>query len=153
VSDAIRYAYNRGKLIFAAAGTSTTFTNWVGVIFPATMAEVVAVTGVKEGSGYQRCDTCHSGSKVEFTVVMERAGTNTKPITLASSGNSPSTVGGSSVATSTASGIAALVWAKNPSWSRTQVLDRLRTTSDLYPSKNSQYGYGNMDAAAAVGIF
>ncbi|GAA0877060.1 hypothetical protein GCM10009119_00280 [Algoriphagus jejuensis] len=153
VADAIRYAYNRGKLIFAAAGTSTSFTNWFGVIFPATMAETVAVTGVKEGSGYQRCDTCHSGSKVEFTVVMERSGTNTKPITLASSGNIPSTVGGSSVATSTASGIAALVWAANPGWTRTQVLDRLRTTSDLYPSRNSQYGFGNMDAAAAVGVY
>ncbi|GAB3220747.1 S8 family serine peptidase [Algoriphagus aestuariicola] len=153
VADAIRYAYNRGKLIFAAAGTSTTFTNWYGVIFPATMSETVAVTGVKEGSGYQRCGTCHSGSKVEFTVVMERAGSNTKPITLASSGDSPSTVGGSSVATSTASGIAALVWAKNPSWTRTQVLNQLRTTADLYPNRNSQYGYGNMDAAAAVGVY
>ena len=94
VADAVRYAYNRGKLIFAAAGTSTTFTNWVGVIFPATMAETVAVTGVKEGSGYQRCDTCQSGSKVEFTVVMQRAGTDTKPITLAMTGSNPSTVGG-----------------------------------------------------------
>lgn len=153
VADAVRYAYNRGKLIFAAAGTSTSFTNWYGVIFPATMAETVAVTGVKEGSGYQRCDTCHSGSKVEFTVIMERAGTNTKPITVAMSGNNPSTVGGSSVATSTASGIAALVWAKNPGWTRNQVLDKLRSTSALFPNRNSQYGYGNLNAAAAVGVF
>ena len=150
VADAIRYANNRGKLIFAAAGTSTTFTNWVGVIFPATMSETVAVTGVKEGSGYQRCDTCHSGSQVEFTVVMERAGTNTKPLTTALYSNVPSTVGGSSVATATASGIAALVWAKNPSWSKDQVLAKMRSTSDLYPSKNGEYGYGNLDAAAAV---
>ena len=48
VADAIRYANNRGKLILAAAGTSTTFANWVGVIFPATMSVTVAVTGVKE---------------------------------------------------------------------------------------------------------
>ncbi len=152
VADAVRYAYNRGKLIFAAAGTSTTFTNWVGVIFPATMAETVAVTGVKEGNVYQRCDTCHSGGKVEFTVVMERAGTNTKPLTVANSGDSPATVGGSSVATATASGIAALVWAKNPGWSRDQVLNQLRSTSALFPNKNSQYGYGNLNAAAAVGV-
>lgn len=150
VADAVRYAYNRGKLIFAAAGTSTTFTNWFGVIFPATMAETVAVTGVKEGTGYQRCDTCHSGSKVEFTVVMERSGSNTKPLTTALYSDTPSTVGGSSVATSTASGIAALVWAKYPGWSRAQVLQKMRETSDLYPSKNSEYGYGNLNAAAAV---
>jgi subtilisin family serine protease len=150
VSDAIRYAHNRGKLIFAAAGTSTTFTNWVGVIFPATMSETVAVTGVKEGNGYQRCDTCHSGSQVEFTVVMERSGSNTKPLTTALYSNDPSTVGGSSVATATASGIAALVWSKNPNWNREQVLEKMRSTSDLYPARNSEYGYGNLDASAAV---
>ncbi|WP_244547792.1 S8 family peptidase [Algoriphagus zhangzhouensis] len=150
VADGVRYAYNRGKLIFAAAGTSTSFTNWYGVIFPATMSETVAVTGVKEGTGYQRCDTCHSGSKVDFTVVMERSGTNTKPLTTALYSNTPSTVGGSSVATSTASGIAALVWGKNPGWSRDQVLQKMKETSDLYPSKSSEYGYGNLNAAAAV---
>ncbi|SFT49366.1 Serine protease, subtilisin family [Algoriphagus locisalis] len=150
VADAIRYANNRGKLIFAAAGTSTTFTNWVGVIFPATMSETVAVTGVKEGSGYQRCDTCHSGSQVEFTVIMERAGSNTKPLTTALYSNDPSTVGGSSVATATASGIAALVWAKNPSWTKDQVLNKMKSTADLYPSKSSEYGYGNLNAASAV---
>ncbi|WBL45025.1 S8 family serine peptidase [Algoriphagus halophytocola] len=150
VADAVRYAHNRGKLIFAAAGTSTSFTNWVGVIFPATMPETVAVTGVKEGNGYQRCDTCHSGAQVEFTVIMERASTNSKPLTTALYSNTPSTVGGSSVATATASGIAALVWAKYPNWTRDQVLNKMRNTADLYPSKNAQYGYGNLNAAVAV---
>lgn len=153
VADAIRYAANRGKLIFAAAGTSTTFTNWVGVIFPATMAETVAVTGVKEGNGYQRCDNCHSGSKVEFTVVMERAGSQTKPLTTARYGNEPSTVGGSSVATATASGIAALIWSANPSWSKDQVLNRMRETAALFPNRNSDYGFGNLNAAAALGVY
>ena len=69
VADAVRYAYGKGKLIFSAAGTSTSFTNWYGVIFPATMAETVAVTGIKEGGGYARCDVCHSGDKVDFTIV------------------------------------------------------------------------------------
>ncbi|MDN3204561.1 S8 family peptidase [Algoriphagus sediminis] len=153
VADAVRYAHSRGKLIFAAAGTSTSFTNWVGVIFPASMPETVAVTGVKEGSGYQRCDTCHSGSQVEFTVVMERAGSENKPLTTAQSGNTPSTVGGSSVATATAAGIAALVWERYPNFNRDQILQKMRESSDLYPNKSSQYGYGNLNAAQAVGIF
>jgi serine protease len=153
VADAIRFANNRGKLIFAAAGTSTTFTNWVGVIFPATMDETVAVTGVKEGTGYQRCDNCHSGSKVEFTVVMERAGSQSKPLTTALYSNDPSTVGGSSVATATASGIAALIWSANPSWNKDQVLNKMRETSALFPNRNSEYGFGNLNAAAALGVF
>ena len=149
VADAVRYAYGRGKLIFSAAGTSTSFTNWFGVIFPASMNETVAVTGIKE-SGYQRCDVCHSGSKVDFTVVMERTGTNRHPLTLAMSGNQPATVGGSSVATATAAGIAALVWAKNPGMSRDQVLTKMRNTADLYPNRSSSFGWGTLNAAAAV---
>ncbi len=149
VADAIRYAHGKGKLIFAAAGTSTSFTNWFGVIFPASMNETVAVTGIKE-SGYQRCNICHSGSKVDFTVVMERSGTNNHPLSLAMSGNQPSTVGGSSVATATAAGIAALVWAKNPGMSRDQVLNKMKQTADLYPNRSSNYGWGTLDAAAAV---
>ena len=149
VADAVRYAYGRGKLIFAAAGTSTSWTNWYGVIFPASMNETVAVTGIKE-SGYTRCDICHSGSKVDFTVIMERNGTENHPLSLAMSGNQPSTVGGSSVATATAAGIAALVWAKNPSMSRDQVLDKMKRTADLYPNRSSSFGWGTLDAAAAV---
>ncbi|SNS98971.1 Subtilase family protein [Ekhidna lutea] len=149
VADAVRYAYGRGKLIFAAAGTSTSWTNWYGVIFPASMSETVAVTGIKE-SGYTRCDVCHSGSKVDFTVIMERSGTENHPLSLAMSGNQPSTVGGSSVATATAAGIAALVWSKNPALSRSQVLDKLKQTADLYPNKSSSFGWGTLDAAAAV---
>ncbi len=149
VADAVRYAYGRGKLIFAAAGTSTSFTNWFGVIFPANMNETVAVTGIKE-SGYTRCDICHSGSKVDFTVIMERNGTENHPLSLAMSGSQPSTVGGSSVATATAAGIAALVWAKNPGMSREQVLDKMKRTADLYPNRSSSYGWGTLDAAAAV---
>ncbi|UII22091.1 S8 family serine peptidase [Fulvivirga ligni] len=149
VADAVRYAYGKGKLIFAAAGTSTSFTNWYGVIFPATMSETVAITGVKEGS-YTRCDVCHSGSEVDFTVVMEKANNDRHGLSLAMSGDQPSTVGGSSVATATAAGIAALVWSKHPTWSRDQVLNKLKQTADLYPNRNSNYGWGTLDALAAV---
>src|SRR5699024_4537906 len=47
--DAIRYAYGRGKLIFCAAGTSFDWSaGIVGVIYPASLPEAVAVTGVKD---------------------------------------------------------------------------------------------------------
>ncbi|WNB18488.1 S8 family peptidase [Marivirga arenosa] len=149
VADGIRYAYGKGKLIFAAAGTSTSFTNWFGVIFPASMNETVAVTGVKEGQ-YKRCDVCHSGSKVDFTVIMEQAGTNAHPLSVAMNGDQPSTVGGSSVATATTAGIAALVWSRNPGWSRSQVLQKMKESADFYPNRNSEFGYGNLNAFTAV---
>ncbi|MEL7145665.1 MAG: S8/S53 family peptidase [Bacteroidota bacterium] len=150
VKDAIRYANNRGKLIFAAAGTSTTFTNWYGVIFPANMSETVAVTGIKD-NGYNRCDICHDGSKVDFAVTMQRASnTSRTSLTLADSGNTPSYVGGSSIATAQTAGIAALVWARNPSQSKSQVLDKMKRAGEFYPNRNRNFGWGKIDALKAV---
>ena len=149
IRDAIRDAHNRGKLIFCAGGTSTTFTSFVGVIFPASMDETVAVTGVEEGNGYDKCDVCHDGSKIDFTIVMERGNNNHVPVLGYYNGDSDY-VGGSSVATASAAGIAALVWARNPNWSSSQVLNKLKTTADLYPNKSGSYGWGNLDALRAV---
>ncbi|WP_075344158.1 S8 family peptidase [Tenacibaculum agarivorans] len=148
VRDAVKYAYNRGKLIFAAGGTSTSFTNWFGVIFPANMNETVAVTGIKEGR-YTRCSNCHSGSKIDFTIEMERNSGRNVPV-LSSLDGKARYIGGSSVATATTAGIAALVWAKNPTWNRAQVLDKLKRAGEFYPSRNSDFGYGNIDALKAV---
>ncbi len=151
VKDGIRYAYNRGKLIFAAGGTSTAATNWYPVIFPASMSEAVAVTGITDDGTYQQCDTCHDGSQIEFTIVMERDNNNGRTGTVLGFYNGDRKyVGGSSVATATTAGIAALVWSRNPGWSRNQVLNKMRQSSEFYPNKSSTKGYGNIDALQAV---
>lgn len=150
ISDGVKYAHSKGKLIFCAGGTSTTFTTFVGVIFPAWMPEAVAVTGVKEGINYQKCDVCHTGDKIDFTIAMQRAaGGNTVPVT-SYYDNQSDYVGGSSVATATTAGIAALVWAKNPTWTRDQVLTKMKQSSRYYPTKNPDFGHGNIDAFLAV---
>jgi subtilisin family serine protease len=150
ISDAVKYAYKKGKLIFCAGGTSTSATSWTGVVFPATMTEVNAVTGVKTDL-VNRCSSCHEGSQIDFTVVMEKTGGGTSsPITLAMSSNTPGNVGGSSVATATTAGMAALVWSKYPSWTRDQVLSRLISSSSNYPTKSSTKGWGRIDAMKAT---
>ena len=148
VEDAVKYAYNRGKMILAAGGTSTSITTWYGVIFPASMNETVAVTGVKEGQ-YDNCDVCHTGSQIDFTVQMQRNSGNFVPV-LSYYNGKENYVGGSSVATATTAGIAALVWAKHPTWTRDQVLTKMKQSADYYPNKHSEYGYGNIDALQAV---
>ena len=151
VADGIYYAYNRGKLIFAAAGTSLSWTSWWGVIFPANMSETVAVTGIKEGSPMVKCNTCHDGSAVDFVAVMQRRNDNSRTsLTLAPSGYTPAYVGGSSAATATTAGIAALVWATNTSQSRSQVLNRLKNAASIYPNRDGNFGWGIIDAAYAV---
>lgn len=150
VADAVRFAYGRQKLLFCAAGTSTSYTNWYGVVFPASMNETVAVTGIEEGR-YKECDTCHKGSEVDFTMVMQRNNAEKgTPLTLAHSGDVPSRVGGSSVATAITAGIAALVWSTNPALSRDAVLEKLKKSAEFYPSRDGNFGWGTIDALKAV---
>ena len=145
ISDAIKYAYQKGKLIYCAAGTSMTWTaGWAGVIFPASMNEVQAVTGVKEYTNFVACDNCHKGAEVDFVVVMERAADKRHPLTLASFGDTPSTVGGSSVSTATMAGISALLWSKYPSYTREQIVQKLQRYSSFYPIKSSLWGWGTV---------
>ena len=151
LQDAILFAYGKNKLIFCAAGTSFSWTSgWFGVIFPAWMSEVNAVTGVKDNNFNNTCADCHSGSETDFTIVMERNTDQRKPLTLAMSGDIPSTIGGSSVSTATAAGIAALVWSKYTNYSRDQILNKLIQSSANYPNRNSSLGWGNLNAEAAV---
>lgn len=151
ISDAVRYAYSKDKLIVAAGRTSTTFTNWAGVIFPASMSETVAVTGVTDASTYEECDVCHKGDKIDFTIVMQHNyDSDRRSVSLGYYDNSRTYVGGSSVATATTAGIAALVWSNHPNWSRSQVLQRLKESSDLYPNRDDDFGWGTIDAYAAV---
>jgi len=151
IRDAILYAYGKGKLIFCAAGTSLSWTSgWAGVIFPASMNEVNAVTGVRDNSSITTCTDCHAGSQTDFTIVMEKSTDFRKPLTLAMRGDIPSTIGGSSVATATAAGIAALVYSKFPTFTRDQILNKLLQTSANYPTRNASLGWGNLNADAAT---
>jgi subtilisin family serine protease len=150
IADAISYAYGKGKLMFCAAGTSFSWTaGWVGVIFPANLPQVIAVTGVKTNLT-QRCDACHTGSEVAFTVVMEKATNTDHPLSLAMSGTVPTTVGGSSAATATTAGMAALVCSKNPTLTRDQILSKLIRSASNYPTKNGDFGWGRINVNTAL---
>ena len=72
------------------------------------MSETVAVTGVNDGLTYERCDTCHSGDKIDFTIIMEGDNDTSKaPPVLGFYNGERRYTGGSSVATATTAGIAA----------------------------------------------
>lgn len=150
ISDALIYAYGKGKMIFCAGGTSTSFTNFVGVIFPASMSEAIAVTGIKDSATFTECDVCHKGAKIDFTVVMERASNGNTVPTLSYYNGQANYVGGSSVATATSAGIAALVWAKNPTWTRAQVLAKMKASATYPTTRNANFGHGNVNVLKAV---
>ncbi len=149
IKDAVKYAHSKGKMIIAAGGTSTTFTNWYAVIFPASMKETVAVTGIRENG--KRCNICHDGRKIDFTVMMQRDkdSDRTMPV-LGYRSDVRNVVGGSSIATATTAGIAALVWATNPEMTREQVLEKMQKAGEYYPNRSNRYGYGKIDVLKAV---
>ena len=47
-------------------------------------------------------------------------------------------------------GVAALVWARYPSWNRDQVLQRLKESAEFYPGRDKAFGWGTIDAYKAV---
>ncbi|RBL90710.1 S8 family serine peptidase [Chitinophaga flava] len=151
ITDAVNYASNKGKLLFCAAGTSNSFFGpLLGVVYPAYLPSVLAVTGVTE-SITTACEDCHTGSQVAFTVIMEKNGTRRNPLTTTATGNDPNTVGGSSVATASAAGIAALVWSKYPSYPKDSIVARMKRAASNYPNRNSKLGWGYVNVAQAVG--
>jgi serine protease len=150
VADGIYYAYGNGKSIFSAAGTSFAWTAGFGVIFPASMSQTIAVTGVKEGES-EVCDVCHEGSAVDFTMVMERsADADRHGLSVATYADQPTYVGGSSCATASVAGIAALVYSNNPGITRDEVYDRLKENASNYPIADSDHGWGVIDANGAI---
>ncbi len=149
LSDGVNYAYGQGKLVMAAGGTSFSWTSWWGVIYPAAYSNCVAVTGVKENGS--KCASCHDGSQIDLTICMERSGNSSRnSLSLSPSGTTPSYIGGSSSATATAAGIAALVWSAKPTATRAQVLSCLTSTAQFAGAPSSTKGYGNINASAAV---
>ncbi|HRI21949.1 MAG TPA: S8/S53 family peptidase [Panacibacter sp.] len=151
IKDAIQYASGKGKLMFCAGGTSFSWSSWlVGVIFPATLDQVQAVTGIKDKSTLTICDDCHKGKQIDFVIVMEKQAGGLHSLSTATSGDVPTTVGGSSVSTATAAGIAALVWSRFPTYTREEVVNKLTITASEYPKKNKSYGWGKLNADAAT---
>lgn len=141
------------KIMFAAAGTTTWFSSFFPyVVFPANHYAVHAVTGEKINGNV--CSACHFGSSVEFTAVMQKPTAN-GPVTLARNPGMTYT-GGSSAATATVAGIAALVWSKYPGESSGSILERLRLASSNYDvnapgeGRSNTKGWGFIDVFDAV---
>jgi subtilisin family serine protease len=145
VSDEIRWWHrNRGVLFVAAAGTSGCgdLLPDDNVVFPADMAEVVAVTGVSYPAGGVPCGI-HRGGEVELTAFLD------VPTTGRATGEVTS-IGGSSNATAVVAGVAALVWQANPALTRDQVRARLQASGSLYPARSGTTGFGLVNARRAV---
>lgn len=151
IQDEIQYSYyNFGRMFTAASGGFPDLCQRMGlpakcqpgVMFPARLPEVLAIVGQDYG-----CRECLYGHEVDFTTTPPTATTGARTLGHPDIGTNALSSG----ATAQFAGIAALTWSKYPSWTRDQVVDRLRVCSTNGSWKSTKYGWGITSAYCAVG--
>lgn len=143
VADEISGRYHQnGVLFLAASGTSGWYGSWTGVVFPARMDEVIAVSAVK--LTYSGSSTVHYGPEVELTFFLHQVTTGFVTPDM-------NWLAGSSGGVSAVTGIAALVWSRYPDADRDWIRWRLQWAGHNYPNHSNTVGYGVPNAMKALG--
>ena len=140
--DAFLYAMEKDVVIIAAAGNRGSGTTVVGA--PATMPGVLTVAGV-DRNGTASFDASSQGITIGVSAPSEE-------LVGATPGDGYVLWDGTSGAAPLVSGVAALVRAAHPELSATDVINRIVATARPAgaPGVDPIYGYGLLDAAAAV---
>lgn len=139
MQNATDYAYNRGVMVFAAAGNDGDST----VIYPAGNSNVVGVAATNSA------DRRASFSNFNSFVDVSAPGVNIASTYL---GSQYAYLSGTSMATPYASGLAALLFSQNTSISTSQLFNTITLSStDLGSSGwDAFFGYGRINAYNAV---
>ncbi|BBC32524.1 hypothetical protein SGFS_038180 [Streptomyces graminofaciens] len=135
LASAVKYALQKGKLIFAAAGNEGDQANLPG--YPASVPGVVAVGAINEK--VQRSTFSEWGPQIDVTAPGENM------YHACAGGTEICKSEGTSDATAIASASAALIWSKHPDWSNNQVLRVLINTmkgNEEGWTHNDSFGYG-----------
>lgn len=151
-ANAISRLYNnKGVLIVAAAGNSPNQWGFGGVMYPARLSSVIAVSGTLESDQFASAVNCggyvissNTGADVEISAPFRAISTVV--------GGQYDTKCGTSMSTPHVSATAMLVWSQYPSWNNVQVRSRLTQTAlDLgSPGRDAQFGFGRVSAIAAA---
>ena len=139
LQSAIDYAWNKGTLVFAAAGNNSSS----DPMYPASCNNAIAVSATDPN------DNLAYFSSYGPTIDVSAPGYS---IYTTSNGSGYEYVDGTSFASPVAAGVAALVLSANPSLSATNALNILEmNTDDLgTPGYDQQFGWGRVNAAKAV---
>jgi len=116
------------------------------VLYPAGFYNVLAVGATDQNDNIASWST--------YGNYMDLVAPGVDILTTGLSGTSYVTDSGTSFAAPHVSGVAALVWSQNPSFEQAKIYDVLRSTAvDLgTPGFDNRYGYGKVDAYAAVAL-
>ena len=152
IHDAVRYAYDNGVLVVAAAGNDATSSK----LYPAAYDEVVAVTAT-DSSDYPASftnfgdwvDVAAPGVDIYSTLPTYHVTLNDPPY---SRSLNYDYLSGTSMACPHAAAEAALIWSQFPNATQDWVRAQLRYTGDDLgdPGFDEYYGYGRINAKNAV---
>jgi thermitase len=148
--EAVKYAYDHGVLVVAAAGNDKTESKH----YPAAYEEVVAVTATDESDSPAWFTDYGGWVEVAAPGVDIYSTMPTYHVTLNFYGCSQDYgyLSGTSMACPQVAGVAALIWSLFPYLTRDQVRVQLRRTADDLgaPGFDEYYGYGRINARKAV---
>jgi thermitase len=138
--DAINYAWNKGLIIVAAAGNSSTSVK----SYPAAYSNVVAVASTTS------TDALSSFSNYGSWVDIAAPGSS---ILSLKNGGGTTTMSGTSMASPVVAGVASLTWSKNMAATNAGVVNRLFSTADPISGTGTYFTYGRVNAYKAVNGF
>lgn len=148
VTEALQHAWSKNVVLVKSAGNQPT----VGVTYPGTLPEVIAVSSLSTPTGLSSFSS--TGPKVELAAP---GGSILSTLPIASASLISATPGngylsGTSMAQPHAAGVACLILSKNPSLTNQQVRDILASTADDIGAagRDNQFGFGRINALAAV---
>lgn len=144
---AIDKARTLGALIVVAAGNNN---ENVDLSRPANCNGVLAVAATKRSGS--KASFSNFGARVGIAAPGELVYSTFNTGLLSPSSPSYGSYSGTSMATPHVAGVAALVWAQNPTFTADQVISRLKTTARAFPGTCTLCGTGIVNAAAALGV-
>jgi type VII secretion-associated serine protease mycosin len=145
LSDAVRYAYNKGALLVAGAGNTAKTNN--SMVYPAAFDQVLAVAATDENDEVGDFSQHHpyvgiSAPGVRIVSSYWRGATT----------SGYQSASGTSAAAPHVSGVAALIKSVNPALTNSQVRQILMDTADDLgaPGRDEHYGAGRLNAYKAL---
>ncbi|TWT14523.1 S8 family serine peptidase [Planomicrobium sp. CPCC 101079] len=145
ITNAVNYAYSKGVLIIAAAGNSGPYQGSIG--YPGALQNAVAVAALEnviQNSTYRVADFSSRGySRTDGDYVIQKG-----DVEISAPGAAVystwydggyATISGTSMASPHAAGLAAKVWASNPTASNTAIRSELQRRAKLFDIRS---GYG-----------
>jgi subtilisin len=145
ISSAVTYAYNKGVLVVAAAGNEGPSQGSIG--YPGALVNAVAVAAlenVQQNGTYRVADFSSRGyasTDGDYVIQQGDVEISAPGAAIYSTWNNGgyNTLNGTSMATPHVAGLAAKLWASNPSWSHTTLRTNLQNKAKAVDIKG---GYG-----------